>query len=205
MPAFPTPDPPPTLPNGDAPSSDGLPAGEPPPDEPPSDEPPPQWALRVLDRLGWRWWLVTAALLPLVAGTVGFGLSVAGMRTLVVAGLPVQTLFTAEIPRAVALCLWPGLAACGVVIFTAPAWSARPFAVLCAAAASATTLGAGAQDLTMALEGRGEGAAGVFDVWPLPAVLGLLAFILWLEHRHGRHTVRGEDDGPPLRVWSPEE
>ncbi|MFH5804357.1 hypothetical protein [Alienimonas sp. DA493] len=201
MPAFPhAPGPGPAPPN-EPPGRDGR--G---PDGAPDREPPPQWALRTLDRLGWRWWLVTAALLPLVAGGTAFGLSVAGMTNLVRAGLPPAELFTAEIPRAVALCLWPGAAACGLVVLTAPARSARPFAVLCAAAAAALALRAGAVDLTMTLQGRGEGAAGFYDVWPLPAVLGLLAFILWQERRHGRHTVREDgEDGPPLRLWTPDE
>ncbi|QDT15803.1 hypothetical protein [Alienimonas californiensis] len=203
MPAFPSaPDPgpaPPTEPpDRQGPGPHGGPHGD--------REPPPQWALRTLDRLGWRWWMVTAALLPLVAGGTAFGLSVAGMANLVRSGLPPAELLTAEIPRAITLCLWPGIAACGLVVYTAPAWSARPFAVLCAAAAAALTLRAGAIDLTMTLEGRGKGAAGFYDVWPLPAALGLLAFILWQEHRHGRHTVREEEaNGPTLRVWTPDE
>ena len=180
----------------------------PPPGTPPQGEPPPRWATRLLDRLGRRWWLVTAALLPPVAGLVACGLSVAGMRALLLAGLPAAELLKAEIPRAVALCLWPGLAAGGVVVLTAPAWSARPFALLCAAVASAFALDAGAQDLQMTREGRGVGPRQVLAVWGGPTVLGLLATILWLEHNHGARTVRREEDeeaAPPLRLWTPDE
>ena len=197
-PAFPIPpgtNPPPGPPSGDA--------------APPENEPPPQWALRVLDRLGWRWWLATAALLPLFAGGVAFGMSVAGMVNLTRSGLPAVELLTEEIPRAISLCLWPAAAACGLVLLTAPAWSARPFAVLCAATASALALRAGAIDFEMTVVGRGEGAAGFFDVWPLPSVLGLLATILWLEHHHGARTVRREEqdaeEEPALRLFAPEE
>ncbi|NNJ27206.1 hypothetical protein [Alienimonas chondri] len=168
-------------------------------------EPPPRWATRLLNRLGRRWWLMTAALLPVVAGLVGCGLSVAAMRELVLAGLPIEALFAAEVPRAVILCLWLGLAAGGLVVFTAPAWSARPFAVMCAATAAAIALDAGAQDLEMSLEGRGTGPREIFSVWIAPTVLGLLAVILYLEHKHGRHTVRNDEDGPALRVWTPDE
>ena len=126
------------------------------------------------------------------------------MLDLVRAGLPAGELWEAEIPRAVLLCLWPGLAACAVVIVTAPAWSARPLAVLCAAVASAGALGAGAQDLEMTRNGRGTGPKQVFAVWGTPSALGLLAAILYLEHRHGAGTVRRreeEEEVPPLRIW----
>ncbi|MEM9701946.1 MAG: hypothetical protein AAF907_05840, partial [Planctomycetota bacterium] len=63
----------------------------------------------------------------------------------------------------------------------------------------------GANDLTMIIEGRGEGATNPFVVWPGPAALGLLAFILFLEHKHGRGSLRDDSEGPALRVWSPEE
>ena len=192
MPAFPTvpnPDPPP-----DARHDDGS--------RPPGGM-PPRWATRILDRLGRRWWLVTAALLPPVAGLVGCGLSAAAMLDLVRAGLPAGELWEAEIPRAVLLCLWPGLAACAVVIVTAPAWSARPLAVLCAAVASAGALAAGAQDLEMTRNGRGTGPKQVFAVWGTPSALGLLAAILYLEHRHGAGTVRRheEEEEQFPRLW----
>ena len=185
----------------------GTPAERPPrgagPDAADDREPPPRWAARLLDRLGRRWWLVSAALLPVVCGSVACGLSVAGMRSLVAAGLPAGELLSAEIPRAVLLCLWPGLAAAGVVVFTAPAYSARPLAVLCAGAASWLALDAGAQDFRMTRQGRGEGARRVSEVWIAPAALGTLAFVLYLEHLHGAHGVRRRDEEPGAfpRLW----
>ena len=178
----------------------------PPPIGPAADaDPPPRWAVRALDRLGRRWWLVTAALLPVVCGLIGCGLSVAGMRELVALGFPAGELLTAEVPRAVALCLWPGLAACGAVILTAPAPSARPLAVLCAAATSFVTLDSGANDLAMAQRGRGTGARRAVEVWVAPAALGGLAFILWLEHGHGARTVRRREENEEQtafpRLW----
>ena len=155
----------------------------------------------MLERTGRRWWLLAAALLSIAAGVTGSMFSTAGMLRLVGTGLSPWSLLTAEIPRAVALCLWPGLFGAGIVVGTAPAWSSRPLAVLSAAAASWAALDSGVVDYLMIERGRGEGARHLAQVWFPTGAFGLLAYVLFLEHRHGRGTVIDDDDPAFPRIW----
>ena len=193
--AFPTPDAPGTPGASDG-SGPAAPAG---PATAGHAGGPPGW----VRRLGGRWWLVTAAVAAPGCGAAGFALSMGAVAVLSAKGLPVGDWATDELPRAALLCVWPAAFAAAVVVWTAPAPSARPFAVLCAAAAAWLSLQSGATDYQITQRGRGTGPMSVRQVWPVPLALGAVAGLLFLEHRHGRGSLprANDDDAPTLRVF----